>query len=213
MAQTSRAQSSRERLNHLLELAARGPEGRGLLLDELGDLLTDWPADYAQAMRGPFETLFEKTAREAEPEARARLAERFAADPGFPVALLNELYLDAPQAARAQILKRNEALSGDGEPPKLVDSQALVAAARGTVNGAFAGIFAGALILREGLAREILRDAEAFAVACKGAGLDRAAYSAVALLTASDASAALKAYDTVSTAGAKGLMRFWQERG
>ncbi|SRR5579862_176396 len=201
--------SSRERLSYLLDLAAQGAEGRAALLDELARLLVDWPADYVQAMRGPFEALFEKTAREATPEMRAALAERLADHDELPVALLNEFFLDASPAARAHILKRNAALDEpDGAPPRKADPRALVAAARRTVNGAFLDVFAHALSLQPALADAILADAEAMAVACRGAGIDRAAYSAIALLTAS----ALADFENIPLNAAARLVAFWQAR-
>src|ERR1700743_2560159 len=106
-ALSSRARSSRERLNRLLALAARGADGRAALLDDLVDLLADWPADYAQAMRATFETLFEKTAREADPATRTRLAQRLADAACVPVELLNDFYFEADAATRARILARN----------------------------------------------------------------------------------------------------------
>ncbi|HWA91863.1 MAG TPA: hypothetical protein VG889_17625 [Rhizomicrobium sp.] len=207
------AQSSRERLNHLLELAAQGEAGRAGLLDDLADLLTDWPADYAQAMRGPFEALFEKTAREAGRGTRARLAARLAFHDELPVALINGFFLDADAATRAHILKRNAALDDDdGEPqPAAADAASLVAAARRTMNGAFAEIFAGHLSLPRETARAILGDAtgEALAVACKGAGIDRAACSALALLAGGTVPAD---YDAVPPDAARRLVRYWRER-
>ncbi|MBV9992571.1 MAG: hypothetical protein JOZ72_14930 [Alphaproteobacteria bacterium] len=215
-AQSSRAQSSRERLNHLLDLAAQGPEGRTALLGELAGLLVDWPADYAQAMRAPFEALFEKTARETDRFGRAAVAPTLSGHDELPVALLNEFFLDAPASLRAEILKRNDALDADAtEPaPARADGEALVGAARRTVNGAFAEVFARALSLRRPLAQAILDDAsgEALAVACKGAGLDRAAYSAVALMAGCPPSQ-LAGYDAIPDAAAGRLTRFWQERG
>src|SRR5579862_1176920 len=180
--------SSRERLSYLLDLAAQGAEGRAALPDELARLLVDWPADYVQAMRGPFEALFEKTAREATPEMRAALAERLADHDELPVALLNEFFLDASPAARAHILKPNAALD--------------------EVNGAFLDVFAHALSLQPALADAILADAEAMAVACRGAGIDRAAYSAIALLTAS----ALADFENIPLNAAARLVAFWQAR-
>ena len=202
------ALSSRERLNRLLDLAARGAGGRAALLDELADLLSDWPADYAQAMRAPFEALFEKTAREAGGAARTALAARLADHEELPLALINEFFLDADAPSRARILKRNQSLDDDTPPPR-ADGAALVAAARRTINGAFADTFAAALTLPRGMAEAILADPEAFAVACKGAGLDRAAYSAVALLCGS----ALAPFEDIPQAGAERLTRFWRERG
>jgi hypothetical protein len=203
--------SSRERLGRLLELAAGGGEARTALLGELADLLLDWPADYAQAMRAPFEALFEKTAREACAATRAELAARLAGHTELPVALLNEFFLDASQPMRANILKRNDARD-DAMPGKLrADAAQLVAAARRTMNGAFADAFASALSLPVGMARTILRDSQAAAIACKSAGLDRAAYSAIALLTGTDP-ACLAEYDAIPQAGAERLTQFWRER-
>ena len=256
------AQTSRDRLNHLLELAAQGAAGRAGLLDDLADLLTDWPADYAQAMRGPFETLFEKTAREADAATRTRLAARLADHGELPVTLLNGFFLDADAATRAHILRRNAALgdeeedaeaeparadgmgqacadygapirtvdagtarevdggrslAADSEPThaahgatRATDGATLVAAARRTVNGAFVEIFADALALPRVTARAILADSGAMAIACKGAGIDRAAYSALALLAGGTAPAD---YDAIPRAAARKLVGYWRERG
>jgi hypothetical protein len=203
--------SSRERLGRLLELAAGGAAAHAALLGELADLLLDWPADYAQAMRAPFEALLEKTAREADAPARAGLAARLAGHEELPVALLNEFFLDAPDAMRVHILKRNDALDDAMPAPPRPDAADLVAAARKTMNGAFAETFAAALCLPAGMARRLLDDTQAAAVACKAAGLDRAAYSAIALLTGADV-AHLARYEDIPQAGAERLMQFWRER-
>ena len=199
--------SSRERLGHLLDLAASGAEGRAALLDELASLLLDWPADYAQAMRAPFEALFEKTAREADGATRASLAERLVDHGELPVALINEFFLDASREIRARILKRNEALD-EPEPVFRADGSALVAAARRTLNGAFVEMFAATLSLPRPVAVAILADAEALAIAAKGASLDRAAYSAIALISGTG----LADYDAVPESGARHLVAFWRER-
>ncbi len=200
--------SSRERLNRLLDLAAQGARGRTALLDELAGLLTAWPADYAQAMRGPFEALFERTARDADAPTRAGLAARLADHEELPVALVNEFFLDADEPTRTHILKRNQSL-GDDDAPLPADGAALVEAARSTMNGAFVDAFAQALSLPRGTARAVFADAEAMAIACKGTGIDRAAYSAVALLTGS----ALAEFEAIPDAAARRLARFWRERG
>jgi hypothetical protein len=200
--------SSRERLSFLLDLAAQGAAGRAALLDELAALLVDWPADYAQAMRGPFEALFEKTAREAAPALRASLAERLVDHDELPVALLNEFFLDAAPAVRARILKRNAAQDDGETAPHRADACALVAAARRSLNGAFVQAFAEALSLPKALAPAILADSQAFAIACKGTGIGRAAYSAVALLTASD----LTDFENIPAPAAARLTAFWQAR-
>jgi len=205
------APSSRERLGRLLELAAGGAEARAALLDDLADLLLDWPLDYAQAMRAPFEALLEKTAREADGPTRARLAARLAGHEELPVALLNEFFLDAQDAMRANILKRNEAMDDAMPAPLRADAAGLVAAARKTMNGAFAETFASSLSLPADIARRVLGDSQAAAIACKSAGLDRAAYSAIALLTGTDPMR-LAEYDDIPQAGAERLVQFWRER-
>jgi hypothetical protein len=200
--------SSRERLGFLLDLAAQGEAGRAALLDELAALLVDWPADYAQAMRAPFEALFEKTAREAAPGLRASLAERLVDHEELPVALLNDFFLDAAPATRARILKRNAALDDGETPPHRADACALVAAARRTLNGAFVQVFAEALSLPKTLAPTILADPQAMAIACKGTGINRAAYSAIALLNGR----ALSDFENIPTLAAARLAAFWQAR-
>ncbi len=207
-------QAPRERLNKLLELAARGPVGRAALLNELADLLLHWPADYAQAMRGPFEALFEKTAREADGLTRARLAQRLEGHGDLPVALLNEFYFDAPSSLRARILSRNAAMDGEAGERAGVDGPALVEAAR-TMNGAFAAKFAATLSLPGAIAKEIFTDAsgQSLAVACKGAGLDRAAFSAIALLTGPELGCErLSHFDSIPQTGAERLLDFWRGR-
>ena len=208
------AQAPRERLNYLLELAAQGPAGRTALLGELADLLLDWPADYALAMRAPFEALFEKTAREADASARAFVAGRLEGHEELPLPLLNEFFLDAPCELRAHILARNEVLETECTAPVAVDAQELVAAAR-TMNGAFVDMFAWSLSLSSAIANDILADAsgQSLAVACKGAGLDRAAFSAIALLTThAPDPARLAHFDAIPQAGAERLLDFWRGR-
>lgn len=208
------AQAPRERLNYLLELAAQGPAGRAALLAELADLLLDWPADYALAMRGPFEALFEKTAREADPKARAAVAERLDGHQELPVSLLNEFFFDAPRDMRARILARNEALEAESAAPMPVDAPRLVQDAR-TMNGAFADAFSSTLKLPHAVARDILTDAsgQSLAVACKGAGLDRATFSALALLTTrAPDPARLSHFDAIPKAGAERLLDHWRGR-
>lgn len=209
------AQAPRERLDHLLELASRGPAGRVALLDELAGMLLDWPAGYAIAMRAPFEALFEKTAREVDAGARAAVARRLDGHDELPVSLLNEFYFDASAELRAQILTRNDTLECEATIPSDIDAPALVEAAR-TMNGAFAGRFASALSLPDAVMKDIFDDhsGQSLAVACKGAGLDRAAYSAIALLTSpAPCAARLSYFDAIPKAGAERLLDFWRGRG
>jgi hypothetical protein len=208
------AQAPRERLNHLLELAAQGPAGRVALLNDLADLLLDWPADYAQAMRAPFEALLEKTAQEVDAPVRAAIAPRLEGHEELPVSLLNEFFLEAPCGLRARILALNDAMDGENDPVR-VDAAALIDAAR-TLNGTFNRAFAEMMALPETTATEILTDAsgQSLAVACKGSGLDRATFSALAVLTARDnnASTRLAAFDQVPQGAAERLTGFWRTR-
>lgn len=210
------AQAPRERLNHLLELAAQGPAGRAALLGELTDLLLDWPKDYALAMRAPFEALLEKTAREVDPATRTDVAGRLEGHDELPVSLLNEFFLEASRELRARILALNDVLDGETKNSASVDPAALLDAAR-TLNGAFAEKFAQALSLPAPTAKEILTDAsgQSLAVACKGSGLDRATFSSIALLTAHGANPMerLSAYDQVPQTAAQRLTEFWRARG
>ena len=210
------AQAPRERLNHLLELAAQGPAGRNALLNDLADLLLDWPADWARAMRAPFEVLLEKTAREVDVPARAALAARFEGHDELPVSLLNEFFLEAPQGLRARILALNDVMDAAATGIVSVDATQLLNAAR-TLNGTFSRAFAQMMSLPETIAVEILTDAsgESLAVACKGAGVDRATFSALAVLTAHDGNAAarLAAFDQVPQGAAARLTGFWRTRG
>lgn len=210
------AQAPRERLNHLLDLAAQGPAGRAALLEELTDLLLDWPKDYALAMRAPFEALLEKTARDVDAATRAGIAVRLEGHDELPVSLLNEFFLEAPQGLRARILALNDVLEGETDTPSPPDSTALLAAAR-TMNGAFAEKFAQALSLPPPTAKDILTDAsgQSLAVACKGSGIDRATFSSIALLTSHGGNPLerLSAYDQVPQAAAIRLTEFWRARG
>ncbi len=209
------AQAPRERLNHLLELAAQGPAGRVALLNDLADLLLDWPADYAQAMRAPFETLLEKTAQEVDAPVRAAIAPRLEGHEELPVSLLNEFFLEAPCGLRSRILVLNDLLGSDASENVTVDAAPLIEAAR-TLNGTFNRAFAEMMALPETTATEILTDTsgQSLAVVCKGVGLDRATFSALAVLTArgSSASTRLAAFDQVPQGAAERLTGFWRAR-
>jgi Uncharacterised protein conserved in bacteria (DUF2336) len=79
-------------------------------------------------------------------------------------------------------------------------------------------VLAQSLGVEPAMARQILDDESgaALAVACKGANIDRAAFSALALLTRpglerSHAHAVLDAFDNVPTSEATRLLRGWRE--
>jgi hypothetical protein len=204
----------KERLSHLLELAAQGADERAALAGEVADLLLDWPASYPSGMRATFEALLEKIVREVDLEARAALAPRFADRADVPLPLLNAFFLCAPEAMRAAILARNDAAGAADTLP--IDSEALLHAARTTRD--FGGALVRLAALPEDLASAIAGDGGALTVLCKGAGLSRATFSAIAILAGPVRSvhenfAMLAAYDQVPVNGAAQLLAFWQARG
>ncbi|MGH6872479.1 MAG: DUF2336 domain-containing protein [Rhizomicrobium sp.] len=204
------------RLTRLVELATRtAPEERRRLAVELCDLLLDWPQSYPAAMREPFETLLEKTLRLIDGETRMRLVARLAEAPDAPLAFLNEFFFDAGPELRAAILERNAQCTATPQR-SAVDEPALIAAAR--AGGDFTASFARALALAPQTAERILRDptGEPLAIALRGAGLSRAAYSTVALIadgvhSAEENAARLAAYELVPPRAAQALMQFWRD--
>ena len=207
--------TAKERLSHLLVLASEGPAQRASLAGELADLLLDWPQDCPAAMRTPLVSLFSMTVREADSQTRAKLAARLGGHGELPLDLVNEFYLYAPAPVRREILTRNE-LAGDAdEDVAAPDAVKLLSAARNTMNGEFAEHFGASMGIAPQTAMAILADAsaEALAVLCKGAHLDRAMFSALTILkgrSPSDAAAQLSVYDSVPQHAAERLTRFWQ---
>ena len=206
--------TAKERLCHLLELAEKGPAQRTVLVGELADLLLDWPSDCPEAMRPPVVALLERTARETDDGTRAKLAARLGAHGELPLDLINEFYLCAPKSVRREILMRNELAGGEAGDVAAPDAASLVAAARDAKIRDFAEWFGAAFNLAPRTAHAIFSDAsgEALAVLCKGAHLDRASFSALALLKGTaegDATAQLSAFDTVPQRAAERLTRYW----
>lgn len=210
---------AKQRLTHLIELATRDvPENRRTLALELCDLLIDWPQHYPPAMREPFEALLEKTVRMIDVDTRRTLAEKLGARPETPLPMLNEFYFDAPAETRDAIVLRN-ALLEDGTQPEIpdADEKLIVAAARNTTNGEFTAAFAKMLGVEPGTAERILHDhsGRALAIACKGAHLTRATFSALALITeggggAVDTRERLSSFDSVPLTGAERLLDYWR---
>ena len=62
-----------QKLSHLLQLADQGPALRAALAEEVAELLTNWPADYPDSMRGACGALLAKAARDVDAATRARL--------------------------------------------------------------------------------------------------------------------------------------------
>jgi len=207
-------QAPKKRLSHLLELAAQGPQMRATLVGELADLLLDWPSDWSEAMRPPVVALLEKTACETDDDTRAKLAARLGGHGELPLDLINEFYLSAPARVRREILMRNELAGGEAGDTVAPNAAVLVAAARDARVRDFAERFGSAFGIAPRTAETILSDesGEALAVLCKGAHLDRAAFSALALLKgayADDTQARLAAFDTVPQHAAERLTRTW----
>jgi uncharacterized protein (DUF2336 family) len=210
---------AKQRLTHLIELATtNAPGNRRTLAVELCDLLLDWPAHYPAAMREPFEALLEKIVRMIDADTRRALAERLGAREETPLPLLNEFYFDAPTETRDAIVLRN-ALLEDGTQPRIpsADEKAIVSAARNTANGEFSVSFAKMLGIEPATAERILHDhsGRALAIACKGAHLTRATFSALALITeggsgAADTRERLSSFDSVPLTGAERLLEFWR---
>lgn len=219
--------NAKARLAHLLALADQGPGLRAALAEEVADLLMDWPSDYPAAMRATFEALLEKASRDVDAQTRARLVARIGGDPADPLAArilpledLNPIFFSASPAIRSRILARNQAFSENeiDEAPQDIEAEArLLAIAR--CGEDCSKILARTLDLPPGTARQIFADpsAQALAIACKGAHLGRAAFSALALLsdknkgeTAQDRYARLASYDAVSASAAGRILESWR---
>lgn len=202
--------TAKERLSHLLELAAKGSAERAALAGEVADLLHDWPSAYPAAMRTSFEALLEKIAREVDESGRRELARRFEASGDAPLSLLNELFLSSSQAMKDEILRRNDAHASGANAS--IDGAMLLAAAR--KRGNFPAVLARAAVIPRSVAALIMADASgrALSVVVKGAGLERPFYSAICVLTMTAPFAALPTYDRVPQNGAANLFAFWRSK-
>jgi Uncharacterised protein conserved in bacteria (DUF2336) len=212
---------ARERLSRLIELASEStPEKQRALAFELCDLLSDWPERYPPAMREPFEALLAKVLQRLDSTTRRMIVARLAMHPDAALSLLYEFYADMPLETREGILLRE----GDaaGKAPALVevaDEISLVESARGTCGADFAAVFARFLGIPPATARRIVDDStgNALAVACRGAHVRRATYSALALLAHRDwwgnpdaRYTRLAAFETIPEHGAECVVAFWQ---
>jgi hypothetical protein len=163
-----------DKLSHLLQLADQGPAMRAALAEEVAKLLTAWPPDYPDSMRGVCEALLAKAARDVDAATRAQLRVQLSSDPELSHRVL----------------------------PRQAISQILVEAARAGTH--LPAALAQKLGMDDKMASQILDDESgaALAMACKGADIDRAAFSALALLARpgrdrAHAFAVLDAFDTV----------------
>jgi hypothetical protein len=206
----------KERLSHLLELAAQGVAERAALAGEVADLLLDWPAEYPATTRATFAALLEKIVREMDEAAQAALSPRLEGRNDFPLSLLNELFLAAPDGMKDALLARNNAVMAVRR--QTVNSDALLEAARNTVR--FAPALSRALSIPLPLVTRILADrsGRALAAVCRGAGINRASFSAIMILAGPVRAvhqnfAMLSVYDRVPENGAANLIAYWQSRG
>ena len=201
---------AKERLGQLLGLAAERQWSP--LARELGDLVLYWPNDYPDAMRPPVVALFETALREADGETQSLMANRMAGRSDIPLKLMNVLYLAAPAPLRREILMRNE-LEGDATSALAIDGPAILAAARNK-SGDFTGTLARLTGLPRRVATAILTDpsGEPLAVLCRGTTLDRASFSAIALLRGPEG-LPLAVFDTVAPKAAAHLVADWRKAG
>jgi len=196
---------------HLDELLALAAERRWTALArELASLVLDWPQEYPAAMRAPVLALFERALRECDEAARAEIAPRMGGRPDLPLKLLNELYLAAPAPLRREILMRNELERDGGAAGAPADAALLLRAARNGGRG-FAAALSGVCAVPNDIAEAILADksGEPLAVLCRGAGLDRAIFSSIAILRAPQ-DVPLNVYDTVPEHAARRLTGQWR---
>jgi Uncharacterised protein conserved in bacteria (DUF2336) len=213
---------ARERLTRLIELASENaPEKQPALAFELCDLLVAWPERYPQIMREPFEALLEKVLRRLDETTRRLIATRLSGHSETAVTLLNEFYFDVPTKARGVILERNhETVDETSQGADAEEEARLVEAARRMGAVEFVSAFAAFLHVPTATARSILDDrtGDALAVACRGAGAQRATYSSLVLFAAGNTAdigaetlyARLAAFDNVPEKGARRMLAYWR---
>lgn len=161
------------RLTHLLELADKGPALRTALALELTELLSFWPSDCPQDMRGPCEALLTRAVREVDDSVRADVRTKLRANP----------------ALAARILPNDNL------------ARTLIEMARAGLN--IRARMAEALNLSQSRLEEILATDHGLALICKGLGLSRTAFSTLAMLMIPNTDlaqchAALDRYEAVS---------------
>lgn len=201
--------TAKEELGHLLVLVAE--RQWTALARALSDLVLAWPETYPDAMRAPMLALLETALREADEAALRELAPRYAGHGTVPLKVVNLLYLAAPAPLRREILLRNAMDPAEQPSITAVDGTQILAAARQGARD-FLAAFATAAGLPRKTAQAILSDetGEALAVFCRGAGLERATFSAIALLKG-PRGMPLSVFDTVAPKAAAHLVADWQK--
>lgn len=199
---------ARDRLGQLLTLTA---ERRWTpLARELCDLTLYWPPEFPEAMRGPVTALLETSLWECDEETRRELAARLAGHSEVPLRVMNVLYLGAPAPLCREILMRNE-LEGEAAP-EIADAEAVLMLARKGARD-FAAALSDLLGISYSIMGAVLGDTsgEALAVLCRGLGLSRAVFSAIALLRV-PVPMPLDVFDTVPNRAAASLVHCWRTR-
>lgn len=202
----------REHLAHLLQLAAE-PGGRRELVRELADALTAWPADYPAEARASFAALLARVEHDIAPDARRELALKLVDCADAPLSLLNEFFFEVPPGARGTILARDARM--DAVATGGIDEVALIETARSVRGPELANALAQTFSIDALTATEILQDATGIgiAIACRGGGVSRVAFSTLAVLTSrGDASVRLAAFDAVPERGAAVMLAFWRKQ-
>ena len=177
-----------QKLSQLLQLADQGPALRAALAEEVAELLVNWPSDYPQAMRGACEALLAKAAHDVDCATRARLRVQLCSHPELA----------------GRVLPRESATQGLIETARQGGNLVMALAAR--------------LGVDEKTAARILADETGIALAraCKGAGMDRATFSALAVLArpARDrihAYALLDAFEAIPAGEAAQALKGWRK--
>jgi len=206
----------KERLMHLLKLAAAGESARPQLVQELSEILIEWPREYAPAARVPFEALLDKTIREADAQTRQAVADAVARRSDAPLGLLNQLFFAASEETKAHIIARNNGAPERASGPADFDEDALIDRAR-RAREEFPAYFAKGTGLSREIADEVLRDesGQSLAIVCKGAHARRTTFSALAVFT--DPNRAIKesyerlaSYDAVPLGAAEHMLAHWR---
>lgn len=206
--------SPKDHLAYLLELAAEsGAKERVELVRELADLLTMWPADYPVEARASFAALLARVEHDIDPDVRRELAIRLSYCNDAPLGLLKEFFFEVEPAARRRILERDGGV--DVQVDEAVDHATLMIAAREKRGTDLAPVFASVFCIDELTATEIMQDSNGtgIAIACKGADVPRAIYSAITVLnTRGEPAERLAAYDAVPESGAAAMLAFWRKQ-
>ncbi len=176
------------RLSDLLALADQGPAMRAAVVEEVAEILADWPSDCPPAMRNACENLLARAAWDVD---------------------------DAVLVALRVQLRSQPELAALVSPPEDGDRRLTILARRGhNISPEMARVFD----LPRARIKDILSDHSgiSLAIACKGLGLSRATFSALVIVMSGKSPiekihARLDCYDTVNAAEAARLLHSWRD--